>query len=87
MSLTDDFEDIVSYLELLFSSNMATRSGFSGIKPPSPLDADNKTIRDTWRRCKQQWKDYCIVQVIAERPLEFRRLYLGKPSDVMLSTS
>ena len=51
---------------------MATRSGFSGIKPPSPLDVDNKTIRDTWRRWKQQWKDYCIVQDIAEHPLEFQ---------------
>ena len=51
---------------------MATRSGFSGIKPPSPLDVDNKTIRDTWCRCKQQGKDYCIVQGTPERPPEFQ---------------
>ena len=72
LPLTDELEDIAFYLELLFSSNMATRSGFSGIKPPSPLDVDNKTIRDTWRRWKQQCKDYCIVQDIAERPPEFQ---------------
>jgi len=51
---------------------MATRSGLSGIKPPSALEIDTKTVRDAWRRWKQQWNDYCIVQAIAERPSEFQ---------------
>ena len=71
MSPTDECLDISSDLNLLFNTRiMAARSGISGIKPPAPLAVEHKIVRDTWRRWKTQWEDYCIVHSISERPAE-----------------